>query len=170
MTLPGLATSRFKGGRDHDIRPYQYQVYASWWVLYSEALRGGVGGFIGDEMGLGKMRVMGGVIHLNRTFRLQHLPPCGNLFLFFLNINNIPQCRATHDTHKITLYKHRNSRISLARLLIMVNYELPKYIKANMRDNCAWTFSPADLSEDAPVPRVSTCMRCFARILELEMG
>ncbi|KAK4991044.1 hypothetical protein LTR50_002124 [Elasticomyces elasticus] len=49
----------------------------------------------------------------------------------------------------------------------MVNYEFLKYIKARMRDNCAWTFSHADLSEAAAAPRISTCIRCFARIAKL---
>ncbi|KAK4956165.1 hypothetical protein LTR28_005896 [Elasticomyces elasticus] len=47
----------------------------------------------------------------------------------------------------------------------MVNYELPKYIKANARDNCVWTFSPADLAEDAAAPRVS---RSWVRVLPRE--
>ncbi|KAK4983818.1 hypothetical protein LTR50_006986 [Elasticomyces elasticus] len=43
----------------------------------------------------------------------------------------------------------------------MVKNELPKYIKARVRNECDWQLSPTDLAANAPEPCVPTCMRCF---------
>ncbi|KAK4960824.1 hypothetical protein LTR28_004886, partial [Elasticomyces elasticus] len=46
----------------------------------------------------------------------------------------------------------------------MVKNELPKYIKARVRNECDWQLSPADLATNAPEPCIPACMRCFYRI------